>query len=80
MINIKAKIGLKSNIIVWDIDFCCFKGRYLFHNIFVKVQTQDLTVKKSKPKELKPKKLKLANEKFFALPHINFNKSIKLFY
>ena len=35
------------------------------------MQTQGLTAKKSKLKESRPKELKLANGKFFALPYSN---------
>lgn len=36
-VNIKAKIGLRSNVIVWDLDFYYLRGYYLSYNTFAKV-------------------------------------------
>lgn len=36
-VNIEAKKDLKSNIIVWDLDFCYFKGYCLFYNTLTKM-------------------------------------------
>ena len=62
MVNTKAKIDLKSSIMVQNTDFCCSRSHYLFQNTFVKVQTQGLIAQKSKPKEFRPKNLKSINE------------------
>ena len=60
---------------VWNVDSHCFKGYCLSRNIFAKVQTQDLTTKKFKPKKSRPKKKKLADGKSSASPRSN--KAIK---
>ena len=39
-INVEAKVGLKSSIMVQNSDAYCFKGYYPSHNTFSKVQTQ----------------------------------------
>ena len=58
-INIKAKIGLKSNIIVWDLDVYCPRGYHLSHNTSLKIQTQSSNNKDfSCSEELKLKYLK----------------------
>ena len=43
----------------------------MFHNTFVKIQTQSSTAKKSKSNKFRSKDLKLVNKKIFALLHIN---------
>ena len=55
IVNIKAKASLKSSIIFWNMDSHYFKNYYLSYNNFAKVKTQGLTIKKSQPKEFKPK-------------------------
>ena len=62
-VNTEAKAGLRSSIMVQDTDSCCPKGHCLFQNTSTKVQTQGLTIKKSKPKESRPKDSKPANGK-----------------
>ena len=60
-VNIKAKADLKSSTMVWNLDAHYFRGHYLSHNTFSKVQTQGLNNKDfSRSKESKPKALKLA--------------------
>ena len=44
---IEAKMGLKSNIIVWNLDICCPQGYRFFNNIASKVQTQRTSTKDS---------------------------------
>ena len=51
VVNVEVKKGLRSSIMVWNADFCCPRGHRPSHNIFAKVQTQDLTAKESKPEE-----------------------------
>lgn len=51
-------MGLKSNIVVQNLDICCFRD-YCFSNMTtVKVQTQETTVKDHRPKKPKAKKIK----------------------
>ena len=66
LVNVKAKIGLKSDIIARNMDFYCFKYHCLSQNIFAKVQTQGLITKKSKLEKSNLKDLKLVNEKILA--------------
>ena len=68
-INVKVKVGLKSSIIVRNADFCYPRNYRSSQNTFTKVQTQGSTAKKSKPKESRPKDLKLANGKTLAPLH-----------
>ena len=56
---------------VWDADSCCPRDYRPSQNTSIKVQTQGLTTKESKPKEFKPKDLKPANGKTPAPPRIN---------
>ena len=57
LVNIKAKVGLRSTIIVQDLDVYYLRGYFTSHNISSKVQTQgfkdSFRLKKSKPKDLK---------------------------
>ena len=70
-VNAKTKAGLRSNIMVWNTDFYYLRSYCLSQNIVAKMQTQGLTTKKSKPKESRPKKAKLVNDKSFALLYSN---------
>lgn len=54
-INIKAKISLQSNTIVWDIDSYCPKGHCSSNSIISKVQTQETITKKSRSEKFKVK-------------------------
>ena len=71
MVNAEAKAGLKSSIMVWNVDSCYPRDHCPSQNTSAKVQTQGLTAKKSKPKESRPKKAKLANGKSSILPRSN---------
>lgn len=71
IINIEAKIDLKSSITVWDANSHYLKCYCLFYNTFIKVQIKSLTVKQSKHKKFKPKKLKPVNGRLFALLYTN---------
>ena len=62
-INEEAKADLRLSIMVRDTDSRCPRGHCPSQNTSTKVQTQGSIVKKSKPKEFRPKDLKLANEK-----------------
>ena len=59
IINTKAKAGLKSNTIIWNLDAYYFKSHRLFYIIFSKIQIQNSNnknishSKKSKYKDLK---------------------------
>lgn len=57
-VNAKTKTNLKSNTIVWDINFYFHKNLYFFYIITLKVQIQDITNKNSYFKKFKVKKLK----------------------
>ena len=76
--NIEAKISLKSSIIVWDTDFCCFKSHCPSQNTSIRIQIQDSTAKKFKPKEFRSKDFKTANRKTPAL--FRTNELEKIFY
>ena len=39
-VNTKVKAGLRSSIMVWDLDVRCPRGHHPFHNTFSKMQTQ----------------------------------------
>ena len=56
---------------VWNADSRCLRDYCPSQNTSTKVQTQDLTAKKSKPKESKPKDLKQADRKTPAPPRTN---------
>ena len=61
IVNAKAKSGLRSSTIVWDLNVYCSKGHHLSHNTFSKVQTQDSNNKNSScSRKAKPKDPKLA--------------------
>ena len=70
-VNAEVKIGLKSSIIVQNLDACFSKGYRLSHKTFLKVQTQGSTAKKSKLKEFKPKESKSVNERSSVLFYTN---------
>ena len=56
---------------VQDADFCCSRDYCPSQNTSTKMQTQDSTAKKSKPKEFRLKDLKLANRKTATLFRTN---------
>ena len=76
MINVEAKAGLKSNIMIQDVDFCYSRHYRLSQNTCAKMQTQDLIAKESILEKSRPKKAKPTNDKSFALSRSN--KAIKL--
>ena len=76
LVNVEAKAGLKSNIIIQNADFRNPRGYCPSQNIFIKVQTQGLTAKKFKPKEFKSKDLKPTNKKTLAPPRTNESRKI----
>ena len=57
-VNTKTKAGLRSSIMVWNLDVRCPRGHRLSHNIFLKMQIQGFKdfscSKKPKPKDSKP--------------------------
>ena len=59
-VNAKAKAGLKSSIMVWDLDAYCPKSYHSSYNTFLKMQFQGSNIKdffhskEPKPKDLKP--------------------------
>ena len=57
-VNIEAKIGLRSNTMVWNLDIYCPKSHCLSNSTAVKVQTKKTTVKELYPKKTKTKDLK----------------------
>ena len=68
-VNVEAKTGLKSSIMIRDLDICCSRGHCLSNNTVLKVQTQGIIGKKSKLEEFRPKKSKLAECKNSTPPH-----------
>ena len=55
-VNVKAKAGLRSTIMIWDSNICCPRGYYLFNNTASKVQTQETIAKDfSRPEKSKIK-------------------------
>ena len=76
MVNIKAKAGLKSSIIIQNLDIHYFRSHFFSNTTFViKIQIQKTIIKKSYIKKFGPKKTKLADSKTFTLSC--FNKAIK---
>ena len=67
-VNAKAKTGLKSSTMVQESDIHCPSGHRPSHNTSLKVQTQETTTKKPRPKESRLKKAKLTNGKAPAPP------------
>lgn len=70
-VNIKAKPSLKSSIIVREANSYYPRGYCSSHNIFIKLQNQISTTKKSKPKKYKLKLSKFANKSFSILSYTN---------
>ena len=67
-VNAEAKAGLRSSIMVRDVDSRCPRGHRPSQNTSTKVQTQGSTVKESKPEESISKELKPADGKTPAPP------------
>ena len=57
------KAGLRLSTIAWDLDAHCPRDHRPSNSTVLKVQTQEKISKKSKPKESRPKKAKLAKGK-----------------
>ena len=57
-VNAKAKVGLRSSIMVQDSDIRCLRGHCLSNNIALKMQTQGMIAKDSPPEEPKVKEAK----------------------
>ena len=62
-VNVEAKTGLKSSIMVRDADSRCPRDHRPSQNPSTKVQTQGSIIKESKPEESTPKDLKSADGK-----------------
>ena len=75
-VNVKTKAGLRSSIMVRNINSHYSRDYHSSQNTSIKIQTQNLTIKESKPKKSRPKEIKLANSRSFILSHSN--KAIKL--
>ena len=67
-VNVKAKVSLRSSTIVQDLDAHYPRSYRSFYTTLVKIQTQRFNFKKSKSKESRPKKSKLAKNKIFTPP------------
>ena len=70
-VNVEAKVGLRSSIMVRDADSRCPRGHRPSQNTSTKVQTQGSTAKESKPEESRPKESKPADGKTPAPPRTN---------
>ena len=70
-VNVEAKAGLKSSIMIQDADSHCSRGHRPSQNTSAKVQIQGSTAKKSKLKESRPKDSKLTNGKIPTPPRTN---------
>ena len=76
-INAKAKVGLRSSIMIRDSDIYCPRGYHPSNAIFsAKMWTQRNTAKEYHSKEPKPKEVKPANGKTPTL--LCFDKFVKL--
>ena len=64
-VNAEAKAGLRSSTMVRDSDARCTRGYHPSSSPALKVQTQGITGKESKPEEFRPKEAKLAEGKIF---------------
>ena len=67
-VNAEAKAGLQSSTIIRDLDARCPRDHRPSNNTPLKVLTQGITGKKSKPEESRPKKVKSAEGKNPAPP------------
>ena len=70
-VNAEAKVSLRSNTIVWDLDAHCFRNYHPSHNTFSKVQIQRTTAKEPCTKKSRPKEIKSADNKTPVLPCSN---------
>ena len=58
VINAKAKAGLRSSTIVWDLNIHCPKGNCFSNSTASKVQTQRTIAKDAHPEKTKIKEAK----------------------
>ena len=65
-VNAEAKAGLKSSIMIQDLDPRYPRGHRPSHNISSKVQTQGTTAKKPRTEKSRPKEAKSVNGKISA--------------
>ena len=77
VVNAKAKTGLKSNIMVWDLDIYYLRGHYPFNNTVLEIQTQRTIVKNPSPKKSKAKDLNSAPLHINAAKHLKQDKKDK---
>ena len=73
-VNTEAKAGLRSSIMVQDLDIRCPRDHCPSNSTASKVQIQGITVKESKSEEFRPKELKSTKNKKSAPPHFKFTK------
>ena len=57
-VKLKAKVGLRSSTMVWDLDIRCPRDHRFFNSTASKIQTQGIIAKDSHSEELKVKKVK----------------------
>lgn len=57
-VNVDVKTGLRSNIVVQDLDIYCSRGHCSSNNTTSKLQTWRTNAKDSRPKKPKAKNLK----------------------
>ena len=57
-VNAEAKAGLRSSTMVRDLDICYPRDHCHSNSTTLKVQTQGITTKESKPEQSRPKELK----------------------
>lgn len=79
-VNVETKASPRSSAMIQNSN-AYYLRRYCFsHTIFLKVQIQGFSTKKSKPKKSRPKDLKPANIIASAMPCPNFIKLEKTSY
>lgn len=71
VVNVEAKAGLRSSIMVRHSDIRCLRGKRLSNNTFSKVQNQETTIKETCAEESKPKEAKSNNSKTPIPPRSN---------
>ena len=79
-INAKAKASSRFSTMIRDLDAHYSKSHHFSHATLAKVQTQGFNIKKSKPKEFRPKNPKLVKGKTSTLFHSKSTKPQKTFY
>ena len=67
-VNAEAKAGLRSSTMVRELDARCPRGHRPSHNTSSKVQSQEITAKKPRTEESRPKEAKSTDGKNLALP------------